>query len=83
MEASLKFEKVEKVMLEEIEELLKEERNAKRNFNIDKQDMLEKIEGLKKEVTDLKSELHKSAAIGTGDLLLLCHILTYLHSTLV
>ena len=77
LEASRKFEKVEKVMLEEIEELQKEELNVKRNFNKDKQDMLEQIEGLKKEVTDLKSKLHKSAAIGTGDLFVLCHILKY------
>ena len=34
-----------------------EDRNVKRNFNIDKQDMLEQIEELKKEVTELKLEL--------------------------
>ena len=76
LEASRKFEKIEKVMLEEIEELQKEELSVKRNFNKDKQDMLEQIEGLKKEVTDLKSKLHKSAATGTGDLFLLCLILS-------
>ena len=76
LEASRKFEKIEKVMLEEIEELQKEELNVKRNFNKDKQDMLEQIEGLKREATDLKSMLHKFAAIDTGDLFLLCHIST-------
>ena len=78
-------------MLEQIEVLNKEvtylkslikahkdvELNDKRNFNKDKQDMLKQIEELKNEVTDLKSKLQKSAAIGTGDLFLLCHILKY------
>ena len=77
LEASRKFEQLQKDMLEQIEALLKENLNVKRNYNIDKQDMLEQIEGLKKEVTDLKSKLQKSAAIGTGDLFLLCHILKY------
>ena len=52
------------------------ELNVKRRFDKDKKGQ-KQIEGLKKEVTDLMSKLHKSAAIGTGDLFVLCHILKY------
>ena len=61
LEASRKFEKIEKDMLEQIEELLKKELNVKRNFNIDKQDMLEQIEGLKKELLRVLTLEAKSA----------------------
>ena len=77
LEASQKVEKIQSENIE-LKKLIKTHRNVelnvKRNFDINKQDMLEQIEELKKEVNDLKSKLQKSAEISRGDLFLLCHI---------
>jgi hypothetical protein len=77
LEASQKVEKIQSENIR-LKKIIKTHRNVelnvKRNFDINKQDMLEQIEELKKELNDLKSKLHKSAAISTGDLVLHCHI---------
>ena len=59
LEASRKVEKIQKEKFE-LKALIKTHKNIEQKFVIDKQDMLEQIENLKKEVTDLKSKLHKS-----------------------
>ena len=77
LEASQKVEKIQSENIE-LKKIIKTHRNVelnvKRNFDINKQDMLEQIEELKKEVNDLKSKLQKSEEISRGDLFLLCHI---------
>ena len=71
-------QKVEKIQSENIglKKLIKTHRNlelnVKRNFDINKQDMLEQIEELKKEVKNLKFQAEISANIRAGDLFLLC-----------
>ena len=77
LEASQKVEKIqsENIGLKKIIKTHRnEELNVKRNFDLNKQDMLEQIEELKKEVNALKSKLDKSAAISTGDLVMHRHI---------
>ena len=70
-------QKVEKIQSENIglKKLIKTHRNVelnvKRNFDINKQDMLEQIEELKKEVKNLKFQAEFSADIRAGNLFLL------------
>ena len=66
LEASQKVEKIQKDKLELkalIKTLKNVELNVKRNFNKDKQDMLEQIEKLKNEVTKLKLELKSNVEL--------------------
>ena len=62
LETSRKVEKIQKEKFE-LKSLVKTHKNIEHKFVIDKQDMLEQIEKLKKEIIDLKSKLHKSTII--------------------
>ena len=66
LEASRKVEKIQKERFELtalIKTLKNVELDVKRNFNKDKQDMLEQIEELKNEVTNLKLELKSNVEL--------------------
>ena len=62
LEASRKVGKIQKDTFE-LKALIKTHKNIEQKFVTDKQDMLEQIEKLKKEVTDFKTKLHKSTII--------------------
>ena len=75
LEASQKVEKIQSENIE-LKKIIKTnknvELNVKRNFEISKQDFLEQIEELKKEVKNLKFRAEISADIRAGNLFLLC-----------